>query len=377
MLMGRTLHVQMMHVQHVYMLPERGWVDYSRAVFMYATHYLEDMPRLTDAQRNNAIGRMEAGESQSDIAVVLNVTQSTISRLWSRYQQTGTSRDHPRSGRPRVTTVAQDRYIRLRHLRQRFLTASSTTNAIPGLRRISDQTVRNRLREADIRPRRPARRIILTREHRRQRLLWCRRCRLWRVQQWRRVAFSDESRFMLRRADGRARVYRRRGERYAANCVQEADRFGGGSVMMWASICHTGRTNLVHIPGNLNAVRYCNEILQPHVIPFLNANNVIFQHDNARPHTARVVTAFFNQNNVVVLPWPSRSPDLNPIEHLWDELDRRVRRRLPEPQTLQQLVRALQEEWTAIPQEVIQTLIRSMGSRCQTVINSNGGHTRY
>jgi transposase len=73
--------------------------------------------------------------------------------------------------------------------------------------------------------------------------------------------------------------------------------------------------------------------------------------------TARITTALLTNSNVAVLPWPSKSPDLNPIEHLWDALDRRVRQRQPQPQSLQQLVNALQGEWNNIPQQAIQTLI--------------------
>ena len=78
-----------------------------------------------------------------------------------------------------------------------------------------------------------------------------------------------------------------------------------------------------------------------------------------------------------MLPWPSKSPDLNPIEHLWDDLDRRVRQRQPQPQSLKQLVNTLPDEWNHIPQQAIRTLISSMGRRCQAVIDSRGGHTIY
>ena len=98
----------------------------------------------------------------------------------------------------------------------------------------------NRLREAGLRARWPFRGVILTQQHRLQGRQWCQVHRVWPQQHWRRVWFSNESRFLLRRHNGR-----RRNERFAANCVREVDRFGGGSIMMWAAISYTGRTNLV------------------------------------------------------------------------------------------------------------------------------------
>ena len=88
------------------------------------------MPRLDASTRNIAIGRIQAGESQYAVARDYNVHRSMISRLWQRYQQNGTTDDHPRSGRPRVTTAAQDRYTRLLHLRNRTVAATVTPNRI-------------------------------------------------------------------------------------------------------------------------------------------------------------------------------------------------------------------------------------------------------
>ncbi|KAK7090632.1 hypothetical protein V1264_010402 [Littorina saxatilis] len=178
------------------------------------------MARLSREDRQIALGRLQAGQSQSAIARHFHVSQSTISRLWVRFQATGSVADLPRAGRPRATTAAQDRCIRLRHLRNRFLSASSSVQALPGPHRLSDQTVRNRLHEAGLRARRPHRGAVLTRRHRQNRVQWGNQHLRWTVRNhWRHVWFSDESYFLLQRHDGRRRVYRRVNERYAPNCV--------------------------------------------------------------------------------------------------------------------------------------------------------------
>ena len=77
------------------------------------------MPRLDNSSRDRAVGMLELGASQADVARRFGVSRMTISRLWRRFQTTNSTADRPRSGRPRVTTPRQDRMIRLRHLRNR------------------------------------------------------------------------------------------------------------------------------------------------------------------------------------------------------------------------------------------------------------------
>ena len=146
---------------------------------------------------------------------------------------------------------------------------------------------------------------------------------------------------------------------------------------MWAGIATNRRTHLVTINGSFNAESYRNEIPTPHVLPFIAANGATFQQNNARPHVARVNTDFWSQNNVDVLPWPTLSPHLSPIEHLWDQLYRQVRRRTQQPETLDQLRIALEDEWQRIHMASINRLIASMHRRCQAVIDNRGSFTRY
>ena len=144
--------------------------------------------------------------------------------------------------------------------------------------------------------------------------------------------------------------------------------------MVWGGIMGRKKTNLIVVQGNLNVQGYINQILLPETVPSLS--KAILMHDNARPHVARICRQFLNRNNVNVLPWPAVSPDMNPIEHIWDYLGRKVRAG-GKVHNLRDLENALIQEWNNIPNVVIRRYVRSMRRRLAASINSRGGHTRY
>uniref|UniRef100_V5G1E7 Transposable element Tcb1 transposase n=1 Tax=Anoplophora glabripennis TaxID=217634 RepID=V5G1E7_ANOGL len=157
-----------------------------------------------------------------------------------------------------------------------------------------------------------------------------------------------------------------------ANLIQTVS-FGGGGIMLWGGISWEGRTELVEVIGRMTSDWYIENILQDHVLPYMGHigyDRFVFMHDNARPHAAGIVTNYLDTVQIQKLDWPPYSPDLNPIEHLWDQLKRRIRQRNPVPNTLEELRLAAQYEWNAIPQDFIQTLISSMLRRMQAVIRA-------
>ncbi|GFS87172.1 transposable element Tcb2 transposase [Trichonephila clavipes] len=140
------------------------------------------------------------------------------------------------------------------------------------------------------------------------------------------------------------------------------------------------RTDL-HIfdAGSVNGTRYCNEILLPYVRLFRGAMGLqfLFMDDNAPCHRTVAAEQLLESEDIERMDWPARSPDLNPIEHVWYFLGRRLAARTLPPVTIRELRLALQDEWAAMPQQLIDTLILSMGRRCETCLAVRGDHNPY
>ncbi|GFX21280.1 transposable element Tcb2 transposase [Trichonephila clavipes] len=178
------------------------------------------------------------------------------------------------------------------------------------------------------------------------RLQWCQGRSMWNVTDWQKVVFSEESRFVVGTYDNRVWVWRR------PACVS--------------------RSTLIVMRGTLMGQRYVYDILRPHVGPFLNdLPEAVFQQDNARPHTARVAQDFLR--HFQTLPWPTRSPYLSPVEHMWDQL----KRQMPSCHSVHDLQLAVQCLWAHLPQDNIRCLINSMPDSVAACIAAGGGPTRY
>lgn len=328
-----------------------------------------------------AVGMIEAGATQIDVSEAMGTSQSVISRLWSRYRVTGQVVERHR-GPQRITTHEQDRFIRNTARRQPNVTAMQLVQRLQreyGLL-VSGQTLRRRLHEVNLRARRPLRVPALRRGNRGRRLQWAIAHENWNNFQWSLVLFTDESRFGFHPDSRRVRVWREPGRWNRLQHPQQVHAYQGGTIMVWAGICLGGRTDLVWIQGNMTALKYRDEVLEPVILPHRQQMGENFQlmHDNARPHTARIVTSWLQQHDIQALDWPAQSPDLNPIEHAWDMLQRRALKNFPEDIVHEnQLFLHLSRTWDNIPQQDIDTLVLSMQNRCRCVRRVLGGSTDY
>ncbi|GFT51439.1 transposable element Tcb2 transposase [Trichonephila clavipes] len=178
---------------------------------------------------------------------------------------------------------------------------------------------------------------------------------------------------------GRLLIWREQRTRYHQSNTVERHSYRGGGILVWAGISLGGHTDLhVFHGGTVTGLRYRDETLDPYVRPYAAAigNDFILMDDNARPHRARIVEEYLEDHGLERMEWPARSPDLNPIEHLWDYLGRGCCFK-SSSRSLHELKQGLLCVWSSLPIPVSDNLINSMGNRCRQCIQVRGGHIPY
>ncbi|GFS49180.1 transposable element Tcb2 transposase [Trichonephila clavipes] len=193
--------------------------------------------------------------------------------------------------------------------------------------------------------------------HKREKLLFCIQVVDTEKALLQNSQMGDESRFNLWDHDGCIRVRRHADERGLPECVIEPHSGLRPGDMLWGAISYDGRPNLLRIEG----------------IP-----GVIFQQDNARPHVAKTVRDFCLAQHMQLLPWPAYSPDMSPIEYVWDLVSWRLARDpRPAASKNEEFLLCIQAIWSSLPQADIQNLFDSMPRRIAALIAARGGNTKY
>jgi hypothetical protein len=201
------------------------------------------------------------------------------------------------------------------------------------------------------------------------------------VEDWKRVVWSDETKINRLGSDGRKWAWKKAGEGLSNRLVEETLKFGGGSIMIWGCMLWDGVGYACKIDGRMDGELYMNileEDLQASLTHYNKSpEDIIFQQDNDPKHTCKKVKAWFQDSVLKVLPWPAQSPDLNPIEHLWDHLKRRLAGYEKAPNGIHELWERVEKEWEDIDASVCQNLIESMPRRVAAVVKTKGGYTKY
>jgi transposase len=336
---------------------------------------------LSEFQRGEIIGAWKCKSTVRQISKALKYPKSTVHDIISAYKNHGLEKMLSRSGRPSIITeknnmqlmraLNKNRRTTIKELRESFVSSTSTN--------ISTVTLRRHLYKNDIHGRIGAKKPFVNAANKIKRLNWAKIRKNW-VNEWENIIWSDESRFEVFGGDGRKYVYRNSKEKYDPKCLIPTFKSGQESVMVWGCFTKNKLGPLVRLEGRITAKIYI-EMLQKNLVPFIksleNSNNYIFQEDNAPIHTAKIAKKWKENNNIPSLPWPAQSPDLNPIENLWHELERKVRSHNPLPKNKENLWQILQEEWFKLEKDKYNNLINSMSNRVAAVIENKGYPTKY
>jgi transposase len=235
---------------------------------------------------------------------------------------------------------------------------------------ITARTVRRRLHEAGGTYSSPLLKPLLSEKHRNQRLIWAKKHKNF---DWRKVLFTDESTFYLNRPAGK--TWNLPGKRKVVRTVKHP-----AKVHVWGCFSASGFGEIFCFQRNLDAKFMCT-IYEKGLLP--SAQNLfgdeneswILQEDNDPKHRSKLAKEWKKTNDIRELPWPSMSPDQNPIENVWSLMKINIRKK--KIRTVRGLRKELQTEWHNLPSQLAENLVKSMERRVTALLHMNGDYTLY
>jgi len=320
------------------------------------------------------------GLSVCKIASRTGLGKSTVSET---LQKICSERYIPPSGRPSKLSSTAQHFI-LRGIRTgKAANAAEATQLVNSIipSPVSSQTVRRVLRNHSFKSAVKKKKPLLSAVHRKKRLSFALKHQNWTVEDWKRVLWSDETKINRIGSDGRQWVWKEVGDGLIEREVQGTVKYGGGNIMVWGCMGWNGVGHLAEIEGRMDANQYVN-ILEENLLSSMEEsgitdNEVIFQQDNDPKHTSRIAKNWMENHNITCLDWPPQSPDLNPIEHLWNHIKKELNKYPTQAKGVWEVWARVAEVWKNIEPEVCQRLIESVPRRLAAVIKAKGGHTKY
>lgn len=245
-------------------------------------------------------------------------------------------------------------------------------------KKVTARTIRRELKDLGLYSCTPRKVPLLSQKNIKHRLERANEWSNWTLKRWDDVLYSDETKINRFSSDGRLKVWRKPKTSLSPEHTVPTIKHGGGSLMVWGCMSSKGVGKLVFIEGIMDKIYY-KRILSENLAESAEilglSKDFIFQQDNDPKHKSKFVQEFFVKNGINVLEWPSQSPDLNPIEHLWDHVKREVRK--VAPKNLGDLKEKVLEIWNGITPEMCRKLVHSMSRRVEEVIRVKGRTTSF
>lgn len=335
--------------------------------------------RLTRDQRRDILLMRRLGYTYKNIADFLHVSQRAVQYTVEKQKPTP---QHSKAGRPpRLNKEEADRI-------EQFVTSSQKTRRMTYKQiaealwpegEVGHESVKSALHKRGYRRRIALRKPPLSEANKAARLQWALEHENWTVEQWSSILWSDET-WVKAGRHRKTFVTRKPGEEFNPTCVLERVQRQSGW-MFWGSFHGSVNGPCLFWEkdwGSINQTTYCERIV-PIVDGYLRMNpTLVFMQDNAPGHAAQLTQDELKERGVNVISWPAFSPDLNPIEAVWNEMKNYLSLHYPDKKaTYDVLRRRVREAWDQISPEFLHGLILSMQDRCKAVIEAQGGHTPY
>jgi len=337
------------------------------------------MKKLSKTVQNNVTSQLKQGKTIRQVAKSLGIGKSSVQRISKNLQLEKKSN----SGRPKKMTNREETFCVKKIVSGEAKSVKSLTKELKEQfgKEIGRNVVSRALKNAGLKSGEKKKKPALSSKNMKARFEFAKKHQDWTVDDWNRVIFSDESKINRFNSDGRSWCWFRNPGELNERTVKQNLKFGGGGIMVWGCMTSKGVGYLCKIEGNMDQGLY-KSILEDDLMKTLEyydleESTTIFQHDNDPKHKAKSVQNWLSEQKFSTLDWPAQSPDLNPIEHLWSEVKRRLNKYDRPSKGVLVLWERVEKIWNEIGPDVCTNLYNSIPNRIQSVIKAKGGWTKY
>ena len=311
--------------------------------------------------------------SLNRIAFEIGCCDKTVKAVFNKFRANGEVLDLPRSGRPPKVTQRTRRRVAFEVKNNRKITLGQIK--INQNLDICKSTIRNILNDKGFHSMLVKKHLWLPPSSIILRLEFAEEHKNKQVGYWDRVIWSDESNFVYMGTGGKIRIWKKKNENIIPNEFDTAKKFGKFSIGVWGCFDGHGHRALTIYEGRVNTASYI-KILQENLIPItkhiVGGHRPIFQQDNAPAHKSKKTLKWLDEMKLIVLDWPTYSPDLNPIENVWGIIKRKLESRVTKIDDKKHLAQLVKKHFFEIELSVLMKLSKSMINRIKEVKKNNG-----
>lgn len=320
------------------------------------------------------------GKTYREVGECVGRSFSTIRNIINKWKNEGTLINKTGRGRKKILSPANEKFISRIIQKDPGKSINNLTAEVSTMigKPLSKETVRRTLRMSGFNGRIARRKPFISEVNRKKRLEFARTYINHPPEFWENVIFTDESKFNIFGSDGKKIVWRKANTELNKENLCATVKHGGGNVMVWGCMAAAGVGNIVFIESTMDKMQFLDILknnLKPSAIKLGLSDKFWYQQDNDPKHTAGIVKLWLLYNTPKQLKTPPQSPDINPIEHLWSVLERKIRQF---PITNKERLKSvISTEWEKISADVTKKLVDSMPRRLEAIIKAKGYPTKY